>query len=223
MKRESTGIKKVDALIEGGFPISSVIGLSGPPGIGKSIFSLHFMLEGARKNQKCVYINLEEPKENIDNMIEEFEFKEEFLSFVKSKKIIIKCYDHSEFEKIYNNFFEKLIEEKVQRLVIDSFNVFFTSFFASKEIPTEVTISKMIHKTIGMLRKQGMATLLLLEKNKESYNIPYLVDGIIELDYLDLGTIERRLFISKMRWTDQYKESVPFEIGKKGIIVQDAS
>ena len=63
--------------------VCGIIGLSGPPGAGKSIFSLHFLLAGAKKGQKCVYINLEEPEENINKMIDEFEFKDEFLEYVK--------------------------------------------------------------------------------------------------------------------------------------------
>ena len=58
-KRESIGVKEIDSMIQGGLPNGSLIGLSGPPGVGKSIFSLHFLLEGAKKGQKCVYINLE--------------------------------------------------------------------------------------------------------------------------------------------------------------------
>ena len=60
-QRESIGIKGIDSMIQGGIPKGSVVGISGPPGIGKSIISLHFLLEGARHGQKSVYINLEEP------------------------------------------------------------------------------------------------------------------------------------------------------------------
>ncbi len=51
------------------------------------------------------------------------------------------------------------------------------------------------------------------------YNIPYLVDGIIRLDFLEFGTLERRIFIPKMRWTSQHKDSKMYDIGKKGITI----
>ena len=89
LKRISSGIKEIDSMVQGGFPESSIIGLSGPPGVGKSIFSLHFILEGARKSQKCVYINLEEPRSNINNMIREFDFADEFFELEKKGLIII--------------------------------------------------------------------------------------------------------------------------------------
>lgn len=227
MEREKIGIKGIDSMIQGGLPNGSIIGLSGPPGVGKSIFTLHFLLEGARKGQKCVYINLEEPRSNIDSMISQFNFAEEFFKFVKEKKIVIKCYTYPEYEKIYSDLLQKIREDdNIKRIVIDSFNVFFASIShpESLTLPTEVNIRRMINQAFSMLRKKNLTCILILEMQLDNrygfyYNIPYLVDGIINLDFLELGTIERRIFIPKMRWTNQYKESKAYEIGKKGIHV----
>jgi KaiC/GvpD/RAD55 family RecA-like ATPase len=227
MHREEIGIREVDEMIQGGLPNNSITGLSGPPGVGKSIFILHFLLEGARKGQKCLYINLEEPEENINNMIKEFEFADEFFEFIKQEKIVIRCFTYPEYEKIYTDLFQKIKEdENIKRLVIDSFNVFFGSVSHPESllIPTEVNIRRMVNQCFSMLRRKGLTTILILEMQlgTESgfyYNIPYLVDGIINLDFLELGTIERRIFIPKMRWTNQHKESKSYEINKKGVVV----
>ena len=228
MERVNIGIKGVDAMLKGGLPDGSVIGLTGPPGVGKSIFNLHFVLEGARKGEKCVYISLEEPRENIDRMIGQFKFADEFYEYEKKKKIVIKCMDYKEYERVYSNIFEKVNQDKrIARLVIDSFNVFFASFvgFECNKASSELEIRKMINMSFSMLRRSGLTSILILEKEPNSkegfyYNIPYIVDGMISLDFLSLGSIERRIFIPKMRWTEQYKESKPFEIDqKKGIVV----
>ena len=227
MERESTGIKKFDSMLEGGFPKGSIIGLSGPPGVGKSIFNLHFLLEGARKGKKCVYISLEEPRENIDRMIKQFKFSEEFYEYEKNRKIIIKCMDYKEYEKAYVDMFESINKDKrIERLVIDSFNVFFASFISFEDtgIANDIVIRRMINKSFSTLRRKGLTSVLVLEKQQHSknsfhYNIPYMVDGMISLDFLELGTIERRLFIPKMRWTNQFRESAHFEISKAGIVI----
>ncbi|MBD3249291.1 AAA family ATPase [Candidatus Woesearchaeota archaeon] len=228
MEREKTGIKKADSMMQGGLPKGSIISLTGPPGVGKSIFVLHFLLEGARKGQKCVYINLEEPRRNIDNMISQFNFSREFLRFVEEGKIVIKCYTYPEYEKLYSELFQKIKEDdNIQRLVIDSFNCFFSSMTnqESLNLPVEISSRRMINYAFSMLRKKELTTIAILEmhdsKHRFYYNIPYLVDGIIKLDFLELGTIERRIFIPKMRWTDQYRESRPYEISKKGIIIKE--
>ena len=228
MEREPIGIKGVDSMIQQGLPQGSITGLTGPPGVGKSIFTLHFLLEGARKGQKCVYINLEEPLSNIENMISQFTFAEEFNKYIKQKKIVIRCFTYPEYEKIYSDLLQKIREDKnIKRLAIDSFNCFFTSIISpeSLNLPTEVNMRRMINQAFAVLRQKNLTSLLILEMQKNHdcgfhYNIPYLVDGIINLDFLDLGTIERRIFIPKMRWTNQYKESKEFNIGKKGIVIK---
>ena len=228
MEREKIGIKGIDSMVQGGLPNGSIIGLSGPPGVGKSIFTLHFLLEGARKGQKCVYINLEEPRSNIDSMVHQFTFSDEFSKFVKKGKIVIRCYTYPEYEKIYSDLFQKIRDDReVKRLVIDSFNCFFASVAhpESLTMPTEVNVRRMVNQAFSMLRGKGLTSILILEMHQDSrhgffYNIPYLVDGMINLDFLELGTIERRIFIPKMRWTHQYKESKAYEIGKKGIAVR---
>ncbi|MCW8966815.1 MAG: hypothetical protein OQK82_09060 [Candidatus Pacearchaeota archaeon] len=221
MERESIGIKEVDEMIQGGVPKNSITGISGPPGVGKSIFSLHFLLEGARKGQKSVYINLEEPKRNIDNMIKQFDFSKEFLEFEKKGLIVIKCYDYIEYKKVQEDLFQKINEDKdIKRLVIDSFNCFFSSI--DNDILSDINARKMINYSFSKIRKRNLTVILILERNDNfrvsfDYNIPYMVDGMIKLDFLDLGVIERRIFIPKMRWTKQYKESKSYNIGKKGI------
>ena len=222
MQREKIGINKIDDMIEGGVPNGSIIGLSGPPGVGKSIFSLHFILEGARKGEKCVYINLEEPRRNINNMIHQFKFAKEFLELEKKELIIIKCFDYPEYEKVYTELLQRIkTDKKIKRLVIDSFNCFFSSIDNPHAFSTNINIRKMITDSFYQMRRFGLTTFLILEKsedyNKFEYNIPYLVDGMIKLDFLDLGTIERRISIPKMRWTNQFKESQGYEISENGI------
>lgn len=229
LARESSGIKEIDSMIQGGLPNGSIIGLSGPPGVGKSIFSLHFILEGARKGQKCVYINLEEPRRNINTMIKEFDFADEFFELEKKELIIIKCFDYPGYEKVYTELLERIKQDKkIKRLVIDSFNCFFSSLENPHALAMTINIRKMVNESFYHMRRYGLTTILILEKSEAhctgggadfNYNIPYLVDGIIKLDFLDLGTIERRIFIPKMRWTNQYKESKSYEIGERGIEV----
>lgn len=219
-------------MIEGGIPAGSIIGLSGPPGVGKSILVLHFLLEGARKGQKCVYINLEEPRSNVDRMIEQFSFGAEFKQYETEGKIIVKCVTYPEYEKIYLDLLKKIKDDNtIQRLVVDSFNCFFSSVQNPSHLNTnaEINIRRMVNQAFSLIRKKNLTTLLILEANSSSssdnscfyYNIPYLVDGLISLDFISLGSIERRVFIPKMRWTSQHDSSKPFEITKNGIFVKE--
>jgi KaiC/GvpD/RAD55 family RecA-like ATPase len=119
-------------------------------------------------------------------------------------------------------------DKDINRLVIDSFNVFFASvaYPDALALNAEINVRKMIMEAFSAFRKNGLTTMLILETPQGNtknfyYNIPHLVDGIISLEFLELGNIERRIFIPKMRWTDQYKENRQYEIGKKGIVVKE--
>ncbi len=228
IQRESLGIPEVDDMINGGVPNESIVGISGPPGVGKSIMSLHFVLEGARQGKKSVYINLEEPRSNIDNMINQFSFAKELYKYEKSGLITIKCFDYNEYERIYEHLFESINEDKtIKHLVIDSFNCFFNAMQFSNDSEAPMNVKKAIAEVFYKLRRSNLTTILTLEKYENSgngncfNNIPYLVDGMIQLDFLNFGLIERRIFIPKMRWTKQFKESKSYEISKNGIIVED--
>ncbi len=223
IQRESTGIKGIDEMIQGGFPKGGIIAVSGSPGVGKSIFSLHFVLEGARRGQKSVYINLEEPRCNVDNMISEFDFGDEFLKFERKGLIVVKCMDYDKYEKIQEDLFNHIRRDlEIKRLIVDSFNCFFSAS-ADFHGRMEVSVRKMIIEIFCSLRREGLTTVLTLERSGEgdgfNYNIPYLVDGIVNLDYLDLGTIERRVFIPKMRWTSQCRDGRSYEIAGSGVVV----
>jgi len=229
MEREKVNIKGFDDMLKGGIPKGAVIGISGPPGVGKSIFNLHFLLAGAKKGQKCVYICLEEPRENIDRMINEFSFAKEFFNYEKKGKIVIKCFTYPEYEKIYSELLQKIQQDDdIERLVIDSFNCFFATTLnpETMSVTNEANLRRMITNAFSAIRRKNLTTMLVLEMQPDHrhgfyYNIPYLVDGIINLDFLELGTIERRIFIPKMRWTDQYKESKSYEISESGIVINE--
>ncbi|MBN2015156.1 MAG: hypothetical protein JW778_08250 [Candidatus Altiarchaeota archaeon] len=85
--RISTGILGLDKLIQSGFPKSSCVLISGPPGTGKSITALHFLCEGALNNEVGIYVSFDEPRDSILLSGEELGFKLQQLE--KENKIII--------------------------------------------------------------------------------------------------------------------------------------
>ncbi len=52
IKRAKTGIFELDKLLGGGIPEGFVIAVTGPPGTGKTTFSMKFLLEGLKNNKK---------------------------------------------------------------------------------------------------------------------------------------------------------------------------
>ena len=71
-KREKFGIKGVDEAIGGGIPQGHMVLISGNAGTGKTLFVMHFIVQGIKDGQSAVYIALEEPIEQIKKTAREF-------------------------------------------------------------------------------------------------------------------------------------------------------
>ncbi|NQY74162.1 MAG: AAA family ATPase [Candidatus Margulisbacteria bacterium] len=65
MEKVSTGIEGVDRLLSGGLPKGKSYLVAGEPGTGKTLFCLQYLLEGAKKGEKCIYISIDERPEHI--------------------------------------------------------------------------------------------------------------------------------------------------------------
>jgi len=64
----STGVDGLDAVLSGGFTRDRVYLLEGSPGTGKTTFALRFLLAGAERGEKCLYITLSESAEELSDV-----------------------------------------------------------------------------------------------------------------------------------------------------------
>lgn len=63
--RVSTGIAGLDDILGGGFPPHSVYLIEGNPGAGKTTLALQFLLDGARRCDRGLYVTLSESKTEL--------------------------------------------------------------------------------------------------------------------------------------------------------------
>ncbi|HEY0159482.1 MAG TPA: ATPase domain-containing protein [Thermoanaerobaculia bacterium] len=61
----ATGIEGLDHILLGGFPRNHVYLLQGDPGVGKTTLGLQFLLEGAKKGEKGLYLTLSETAKEL--------------------------------------------------------------------------------------------------------------------------------------------------------------
>jgi circadian clock protein KaiC len=64
--RVRTGIDGLDAVLGGGLPSQRIHLVQGTPGAGKTTLALQFLLEGARRGERGLYISLSETREEVD-------------------------------------------------------------------------------------------------------------------------------------------------------------
>ena len=68
--RLSTGLKGLDVITGGGLPANRLYVVRGTPGVGKTTLAMQFLMEGAKKGEKGLYITLSETKEEVRDIAE---------------------------------------------------------------------------------------------------------------------------------------------------------
>jgi circadian clock protein KaiC len=64
-ERSRTGVPGLDDVLNGGLISHRLYLVEGDPGAGKTTLALQFLLEGVAKKEKCLYVTLSEPKEEL--------------------------------------------------------------------------------------------------------------------------------------------------------------
>jgi circadian clock protein KaiC len=69
-ERALTGVEGLDAILGGGLPRNHLYLLDGEPGTGKTTLALQFLLEGARRGERGLYVTLSESTLELEGVAE---------------------------------------------------------------------------------------------------------------------------------------------------------
>src|SRR5512134_2381844 len=70
--RVPTGVRGLDGIVGGGLPAPALYLLKGQPGTGKTTLGLQFLLEGARRGEKCLYLCLAETRGQLTGIAQAY-------------------------------------------------------------------------------------------------------------------------------------------------------
>ena len=219
-ERITTGLSQLDKLLSGGYPRNSIILISGSPGSGKTIMCFHFIDEGVKKEENCLFLSSDSRIENIINQAENLGF--EFKIAVNNNLLKFK---HLNLENInmYREIEEEITDGGYKRIVLDSLSplseeptwvkgsqeiIPLSSGSGIKKYPVYSAPATRMHinRLIEILGSFDCTSLLTTEIPEDSRGLSrdgiseFLVDGIIKLD-LDTAMDRRKLIIRKMRAT----------------------
>jgi len=117
MQRLKTGIEGLDKLIEGGLPKNSITLISGPPGSGKSIFCFHFLYEGVKNGEKCLFLTLDKQVEGV--LIQAKNLGFDFQPAIE-KNMIKFLYLNITKKFVYEAMTNEILSGQYSRIVLDS-------------------------------------------------------------------------------------------------------
>ena len=228
MIRLSTGIPDFDKLIEGGIPQGFFVAVTGEPGTGKTIFSLHFIAEGLKEGDNCIYVTTEESRDSIIRQAKQFNW--DFEEYIEKKLIIIdalmkeKDDEWSLTELTPEELVNKVISAKQKlgqgraRLVIDSVSALFLDKPAMAR-----KISYYLKRVLNKWKFTIYATsqYAITTSQAFGFGVEHVADGIIRFRRrIKDGMLHRYVIIEKMRQTNHDKHVWEIDIKpEKGLVL----
>lgn len=215
-----TGIPGLDDVLKGGVREGASILITGPPGTGKTIFGIQFILEGAKKGESGVYITSEETVQDIRQYAKNLGFDMEKYEKNGLITLIQQSIAPRKLMSIATPL--ALIKSKnVKRVVLDSITLFEYTYVSGvpefrKEILDFVLKMKEANVTLVTVSEKSVINIDRFEYKPEDF----LFEGLILLTKVRKGsTYEFCLSVMKMRGQDHSLDIFPYKIEGGGLKV----
>lgn len=209
VQRVSTGVAGLDDVLNGGLPAKRLYLVKGNPGVGKTTLSIQFLLEGARHNEKVLYITLSETEEEIRQVaashgwaldgVELFELSAAEHTLRLREENTLYASEDVDLKEVVGVLLARISELQPSRVVFDSLS----------EIRLLAGNSARYRRQILALKQEltgrDCTTLLLDDRTGgEDLQVESLAHGVIVLEQTSMpyGSERRRLRVSKLRGSD---------------------
>jgi len=230
--RVSTGIPKLDKMLGGGLLRGRTYLITGETGVGKTILSLQFLLEGLRNGERCIYVSLDERIDGVlrgalslgwnfwDYVDQGLFFPFEFRLFTSDLKRFGKE------SKAFVDAIEKIAHgRQISRIVLDPISAL---AMGAKE---EFIVREYLREIINMMEERiGATTMLTCDIPTGSNRLSrfgfeeFLSSGVIVLGIVRLrGKLLKTIYVRKMRWSKADSAIYIFEIRPiEGIVIRES-
>lgn len=215
IERVPTGIAGFDQLIEGGLPKNSTVLLVGPCGAGKSVFGMHFLVEGAKKGEPGLFVSLEETQEA--NLAAWRQFGWNLSELIEDNKLLISEPELYDFEKLLAHIEDNAAKIRAKRLVIDSASLIGNYFQDTFKL-------RKAFINLAKLMERIKCTALIVNELPEgseaisSYGVEeYVTDGVIVLYAVKHNEVfHRAVAVRKMQATNHSLKVHPIKLVAPG-------
>ncbi len=216
--RVPTGIPSLDKLIEGGLVRGDTSIVAGQPGTGKTTLGLQFLTYGAVKcGENGVYASVIESGEKLKRNARRFGWDLDLLEKQgKLQLVSLQSTMKAGVSTALETVLEALHTINAKRLVFDSLSALMTAFESTAEARS------FLHIMLKFLEAANCTTLMISEvpwgKQQLGTNFEeFLGDGLIVLESsFDNSRVRRRIYIPKMRGTENRLEGYDYYITREG-------
>jgi circadian clock protein KaiC len=226
-ERVSTGSIGLDDILGGGLDPDRVYLVEGRPGTGKTTLALQFLLEGARRGERCLYVTLSESERELHAVaaghgwslvgIEVFELVPAEASLDPDRELTLFHPGEIELSETIKQILDRVAEIDPKRVVFDS-----------------LSEMRLLAENMLRYRRQILAlknffggrqcTVVLVDdisSQDDDFQLHSVVHGVVALEQLalDYGAERRRLRVVKMRGMSYRGGYHDFIIEKGGLAI----
>jgi circadian clock protein KaiC len=202
--RLPSGIPGLDELLGKGFLKRSVTLISGSAGVGKTTFGLQFILEGAKRRERGLYVTLEEGPEQLLASAQALGLPLQAALDKKLVEILYISREHIRAGQVLTVLSDRLVAMKASRVVLDAATHMLT------EHTTFEDFRHMLYKLVVRFKTLDITSVLTLEAASLSstervteQGLSPIADNLLMLRYQQAdGRLSPMLTIIKTRGTD---------------------
>lgn len=220
------GIPGLDDILGGGLPRNCIYLIDGSPGVGKTTLALQFLLEGARKNEQCLYVTLSETKRELETVANSHGWDLSGIDIIELSAVerVMAGKGNTLFQSadVELNHFSKLLMDEIERtkparIVLDSLSELRLLAQNPLRYRRQILNFKQRFAELG-------GTVLLLDDRsavEPDSQVQSIVHGMISLEMAPLkyGIFRRSLSVTKLRGTQFREGSHDYTIQRGGLIV----
>jgi circadian clock protein KaiC len=225
--RVDSGVEGLNELLDGGFPLDSLVLVTGTAGTGKTLLALQYLYKGAKVlGEPGIYVTLEEPPASLKRDVRRFGWDLDELERAGRLRFIDLALREAarprrlDVNDVFETVEAALREAPAKRLVVDPVTVI--GFHSSSPLDVRQSLLRFG----GLVRRFGCTTLMTTEILEESSGLgrfgveEFVSDGVIVLYYSKVGGLRLRgLEVRKMRGSSHREGVFPLKIGPSGIVV----
>ena len=224
--RVPTGVPGLDSIVGGGLPAGAAYLLQGQPGSGKTTLAMQFLLEGARRGEKCLYVCLAETRGQLAGIAAAYGWTLDGVVVHEMRRrgasgdaehagYTVFSPAEVELEEISRELFALIDEVQPARLVLDSLS----EIRLLSEDPARYR-RELLELTDRLATCNCTALLIdVVAEGSSAAVAETLVSGVLHLEQLApaYGGEKRRLQVRKLRASQSVGGYHDFVIRDRGI------
>jgi circadian clock protein KaiC len=219
------GVPRLDEMVGGGLVAYSSSLLFGSPGGGKTLLSLHFLAEGARRGESCLYYGFTETGPRLELKAQCVGL--DLRPLVQSGRLRLES--RVSVETLPDGLVQDLLglveQHRPQRLVLDGIEPFLRNESIEPErSPRFVTAltNELRARRITVVMTQQNNSLFGPELAPSLEGVEAIIDNILFVRFVEMRSqLYRMISVMKMRESDNDPALRLFSVSSKGIHVEE--